>query len=524
MSATTRGSRRGAGCMAGLLLTASVLHAQEHPGQAVYDRWCAECHGFEGRGDGAAADWMLPRPRDLTQARYQVRTTPSGALPTDADIHRIIERGMPGTAMPAWPKLTRRDREQVVQYIKTLSPFFESEETPSAITLSGAPRRSADVIAEGRRLYDELECWKCHGSAGRGDGTSAPTQEDDNGNPIRPANLTQNWRFNGGGSVDDIYMRLRTGMDGTPMPSFSDVIESEIITEGQLWSIAHFVRSLAPDREPVARDVIRAALSGGRPPETVDDEAWDNAPLYYIPLVGQIVARPRWFAPTVTSVWVQALHDGRELSLRLSWDDPSRSPDPAWEPWRAAVTGAMQPDDGVPYSSEPLPDAFAVQFPAATSVRDLPYFLMGDAREPVYLWSWRSDRGVEEALARGPGSIEALPPDGAPVVAQATFADGRWQLVMRRALVAQDTALRTSFPTAQPIAIAFYAWDGSNGETGGRGSIGSWYYLHLEEPVTAGVYVTPLLAVLITAALGLLIVARARKYHFTTPATPVRES
>jgi mono/diheme cytochrome c family protein len=115
-----------------------------------------------------------------------------------------------------------------IDYLKTFSTFFETEAAPQPLAIGRAPRASTEAIEEGRQLYDQLECWKCHGRAGRGDGPSAPTLEDDSGMPIRPADLTQNWRFNGGGTVQDIHMRLRTGLDGTPMPSSSDLLEANV--------------------------------------------------------------------------------------------------------------------------------------------------------------------------------------------------------------------------------------------------------------------------------------------------------
>ena len=51
---------------------------------------------------------------------------------------------------------------------------------------------------------------------GRGEGSSAPDLTDDLGFPIRAADLSEPWNFNGGPTVDDIYMRMRTGLDGTP--------------------------------------------------------------------------------------------------------------------------------------------------------------------------------------------------------------------------------------------------------------------------------------------------------------------
>jgi DMSO reductase family type II enzyme heme b subunit len=502
------------GSVIGVILFSSVpALAQDHPGKPIYDRWCAECHGIEGRGDGPAATHMLPRPRDFTEARYQIRTTASGALPTDADMLRVIERGMPGTAMPGWPKLSRSQKTDVIAYLKTFSRFFESEGTPEPLDIGGAPRASAEAIEEGRQLYDRLECWKCHGAAGRGDGASAPTQTDDNDMPIRPADLTQNWRFNGGGTVEDIHMRMRTGLDGTPMPSSSDLITANVVTEEQLWNVAHYVRSLSPDEEPAPREIVRAVLRTGALPGAPDDEAWSDVPAAYIPLVGQIIEPPRWFVPTVRTVWVQAVHNGEELALRLVWNDPSRSPDPAWSEWRQSIAAVMEPKEEPPAEGA-LPDALAVQFPAeAVSGRDLPYFLMGDARTPVHLWRWTSEGDVTELTARGLEAFEPLAAGSAAVVGAGAYADGQWQLVLRRALTPAEAAGRPAFGTGEPIPFALYAWDGSNGESGKRAAIGSWYFLYLEEPVTATVYVVPIITILITALLGFAAVRYAQSAH-----------
>src|SRR5690606_466951 len=158
---------------------------QGHPGKPIYDRWCAGCHGVDGRGEGEAAAYMLPRPRDFTRALYQVRTTASGGLPTDADLLRVIDEGMPGTAMPGWRTLlSRSERDALVDYLKTFSRFFGQGEPPQALAFGSAPRASEEVLREGREFYERIECWKCHGQAGRGDGPSAPTQADDAGFPI----------------------------------------------------------------------------------------------------------------------------------------------------------------------------------------------------------------------------------------------------------------------------------------------------------------------------------------------------
>src|SRR5882672_9788924 len=91
-------------------------------GKQVYGKWCAGCHGDNGAGDGAGARHMIPPPRDFTGGLYQIRSTASGELPTDADLMRSIDEGLPGTAMPGWKsRLSDRQRRDVLAYIKTFS-------------------------------------------------------------------------------------------------------------------------------------------------------------------------------------------------------------------------------------------------------------------------------------------------------------------------------------------------------------------------------------------------------------------
>lgn len=483
------------------------LSAQE-AGKEVYDRWCAGCHGVDGAGAGPGASIMLPRPRDFTRALYQVRTTGSGELPTDADILRVIDEGMPGTAMPGWEELlTRQERRDLVQYLKSFSRFFEGAD-PQPLDLSSAPSASEERVAEGRELYQQVECWQCHGQEGRGDGSSAPTLDDDQGLPIAARDLTRSWYFNGGGSVDEIYRVLRTGLDGTPMPTFSDLIESGIITDDQLWSLAHYVASLSPD-EPRTREVIGAPLSEDGLPSTADDAAWDDVEPYYIPMVGQIVLKPRWFHPRVEGIWVRALHDGQELALHVSWTDPSQSPDPDWAEYATRVVEAMDPKEEGATWQLGAPDRLVVQFPQQMPTgMERPFFLQGDNRRPAYLWRWASDGTADEAVARGMGT--AVPQGTTEVVTDASFADGQWRVVFRRPLATDDEE-DLQLPRAQGIPIAFQAWDGDNGEAGLQGSVSSWYFITLQERTPATVYVAPALAMILTAGLGFFAVVRAQR-------------
>ena len=379
------------------------------------------------------------------------------------------------------------------------------------LMLAPVAARAQAADSPGRATYERLECWRWPGREGRGVGPSAFEQTDNEGFPIRPADLTRNWAFTGGGTVEDIYLRMMAGIEGTPMPSQADAVRSGVVSEEQLWRVAQYVRSLSPETPPRVREVARAALVDGPLPSSPADSGWVAADEFYFPLVAQIVARPRWFAPSVPGVWIRALHDGEELAMRIRWSDPSMSPDPRWRPWQELVLSTMEPHEGGPTEPRVLPDAFAVQFPRTIPEgMERPYFLMGSDREPVYLWRWTSDSDrAMEAVARGIGLIEALPDAGPGLSSRATWEHGQWTLVLRRPLAANGEAL--TFERGRAIPISFFAWDGDNSEEGTRGAISTWYYLHLDVPGSRSVYVVPVAASLLTFILGLAFVVRAQR-------------
>ena len=88
-------------------------------GRKVYAEQCSVCHGPEGRGDGTAAYFLQPRPRDFVSDGFRFVSTPHG--PTDADLFRTVTRGMPGSAMPPWEHLPTDDRWAVVAEVRRLT-------------------------------------------------------------------------------------------------------------------------------------------------------------------------------------------------------------------------------------------------------------------------------------------------------------------------------------------------------------------------------------------------------------------
>ena len=71
---------------------------------------CVSCHGASGKGDGAAAAALNPKPADWTSAKIQSET--------DGELFWKITTGR--GAMPPWRHLPEADRWALVQYIRTL--------------------------------------------------------------------------------------------------------------------------------------------------------------------------------------------------------------------------------------------------------------------------------------------------------------------------------------------------------------------------------------------------------------------
>jgi cytochrome c oxidase cbb3-type subunit 2 len=219
-------------------------------GRAVYEGRCIGCHGARGDGNGKAATFLSPRPRDFTTAVFKFRTTPSGTLPTDGDLYRTITRGVRWTAMPTWHEVPDLDRRAVVAYIKTFSPRWREEPRPAAAPLSRPPQPSAELLMHGKTLYRAAKCYECHGDGGKGDGPSAAQLRDDFERPIRPTDFTRG-QFKAGATVTDVFRALTLGLDGTPMPSFSDAM-----TDAERWAIAYYVLSLSAWADPLTGEKL----------------------------------------------------------------------------------------------------------------------------------------------------------------------------------------------------------------------------------------------------------------------------
>ena len=246
-------------------------------GRETYNEMCAGCHGSDlvetevpGDGAGPAARFMNPRPRNFRKGMFKFASTESGARPMPSDLYKVISYGLAGASMPHFKLLTEERRWDVVEYVRYISlrgefeelllTFSEEDEEladgaevaeivnsrwhpdnlKSVFPSSPEPDPTAESIARGRELYigPKGGCAGCHGETGVGDGPSAEAFMDGWGYPIKPRDFTGGV-YRAGSENRDLWVVVATGINGTPMGAFRDVLSSD-----EIWDIVHFVRSL----------------------------------------------------------------------------------------------------------------------------------------------------------------------------------------------------------------------------------------------------------------------------------------
>ncbi len=474
--------------------------------ERLYLTRCAQCHGEEGAGDGPAADFLYPRPRDFTLGVFKYKTSHADSeFPYDRDLRKTIREGLPGTSMPAWGEiLTEPQIDSLIGLIREFGEWAEESDEDlgtEPIELGERVETTPESITRGAEVFKKA-CVQCHGEKGRGNITSGKKLKDDWGDRIWPRNLTrpETWRWTK--DSKDIFQRISAGIRGTPMPEHTTTMPIE-----DRWHVADFAMTLREGAVPLStgETVLRGVRVEGALPDDPDDPAWQQARPITFPLVPNVIKEPRLFHSLNDTVTVRVLFNDEALALRLDVDDRTLS-----------VPGHEEELRYRHREIEPTPDAVAVQLPARIpTTSQKPWFRHGDPSNPVNVWYWHGP-SLEPAAAGRVMLLDASGPDKAParredptgLAGAGRWQDGQWRVVLSRSLASED-ARDLQFETGRYIPIAFANWDGWAGQSRGRHTLTSWYWLLLEpEERPLVVYGTTLASGL---AVGLLFLAVARR-------------
>lgn len=499
----------------------------------LYARHCAACHGATGDGQGIAADFLNPKPRDLRAGGFRLVSTENG-VPSRDDLRGVLLRGMPGSSMPPWAHLPDDERELLVEAVLDLrrqgaldveralaeeaGDELTEEELLEAIAIVTEPgpihqvpdlgEPTRERIERGRELYLAKGCVSCHGPQGKGDGQQQMV--DAEGYPTRPRDLTLGI-FKGNADPESVYRRLALGMPGSPMP------DSKNLAQGEIADLVHFVLSLSDDATRQATVPNRERLVAHRVGEVSHeplDESWNGLPgvrLRTIPLWWRDAPDP-WLE-------VRAAHDGRQLAVQLTWADERAD----WAALRmeqfqdaAAVQlyrGDAEPFIGMGADGTPVdvwmwgadrqhgsgdverayPDVVVDLYPLAeTVVASAEYARPGTATEeqdPVSSPALATGNGVfpgggkaaaSDLQVNGFGTLRFRMPIDRAVEARGQWESGRWNVVFVRGLAPAKGADSVVLEVGGTASIGFAVWDGSQGDRNGQKRITIWQDLLLE--------------------------------------------
>ncbi len=210
-------------------------------GRYVYTRNCQICHGARGDGKGEWSPGLSPQPRSFRAAHFKYRSTPFGKLPLDEDLRRTIRGGRSNTAMGMFTRLSERELDAVIAYLKTFSRKWRDPALVApAVTLPAQPswfdasKERALRVRVGAELFTTT-CAPCHGLKADGKGPQAEGLVDVHGRPIKPADLLTPHLRNGN-AAEDLMRVLLTGLNGTPMISFA-----ESFSDDELWAVVAYL-------------------------------------------------------------------------------------------------------------------------------------------------------------------------------------------------------------------------------------------------------------------------------------------
>jgi cbb3-type cytochrome oxidase subunit 1/mono/diheme cytochrome c family protein len=184
------------------VLDSAALSESGETGEKLWLTLCAGCHGENGAGNGPAADWLRPRPVNLTQYDF-----------TWQRLAQVLWHGVPGTAMPAWRDIPVADLTALATYVKAF-----------AVEESIAPP-DQNQLATGEQVYQN-NCAQCHGDAGDGQGFAVSQLA------IAPTDFTSQRP-----SLGESVRVLNNGIEGSSMAPWTDRL-----SESEILAVSYYLR------------------------------------------------------------------------------------------------------------------------------------------------------------------------------------------------------------------------------------------------------------------------------------------
>lgn len=283
----------------------AVTTTLQQEGKAAYARHCVGCHGEQGDGNGPAAGFFDPLPRNFQKAKFKFSSTRSGQLPRDADLRRTIKAGLKGSAMPPFDLLPDRTVDALIAYIKTFSPRWRDRSSAKSIPVVEDPYRpepdKSEAIARGEAIYHGFAtCWTCHptyvsevrinehrATVGsplievfRDNLRESAVKPNSEGVIMYPPDFRRDFVRSGAG-VEHLYRSIAAGITGTAMPTWVDSMHIPARSEGappliepaDLWALAYYVQSVIAERpaklkedQVVLRERPKKIYLDGAPP------------------------------------------------------------------------------------------------------------------------------------------------------------------------------------------------------------------------------------------------------------------
>lgn len=114
-------------------------------GEKTYAQLCMDCHGENGKGEGALIGTALNNQQFLNTF-------------SDEEISNMIYHGRPSTMMPQFSFLESSEIDNLVSYIRSWQTETIRLEAPSVIER---------ISSNGQKLY-KANCAMCHGETGSG--------------------------------------------------------------------------------------------------------------------------------------------------------------------------------------------------------------------------------------------------------------------------------------------------------------------------------------------------------------------